>query len=97
MGRRDDLAKERDARLSEMDHSYQQRQYEVENEKEKVKAQAAEKQAKGEDVSAEVDQYKEYNAQQDRNFDDYKADREQVYSYYENEMQSAEQEEENDY
>lgn len=94
---KDDLEKERDAKLSEMDHNYQQRQSDLENEKSKVREQAEEKRSKGEDCSAEIDRYKELSSQQDKNFDEYKANREQVYNSYDSEISAAEKEEEEEY
>lgn len=94
---KEDIQQERDTKLYEMDHAYQSRQNEIENEKAQVKAQAEAKQAKGENCSAEVNRYNELSAQQDKNFDDYKAERQQVYDYYDSEIASAEKEEEEEY
>lgn len=94
---KDDIMKERDSRLSELEHNYNQRQNDLENERSKVKQQAEEKQANGQDCSAEIERYKELGAQQDKNFDEYKYNREQVCEQYENEMDSCEMEEEEEY
>lgn len=94
---KDDLEKERDTQLSEMDHSYQRRQNDLENEKNRIKKLAEEKQTKGEDCTAEIERYKELNCQQEKEFDDYKNNCEQIYNYYDNEIRAVEKEEEEEY
>lgn len=94
MSKVDDLEKERDALLYQMEHSYRARQEEVESKKEELKNQVEAKQALGEDASKEVEQYKEYCSLQDKYFDDYRYERESVYQRFENEISK---EIENDY
>ena len=95
--RRNIVRKERDAKLSEIDHNYQQRQSDLENEKKKVLDQAKEKQAKGEDISPETNRYNNLSSQQDQNFDQYKANRQNVYNEYDSKISAVEKEEEYDY
>lgn len=89
---KEDLIKERDSKLSDMEHNYNQRQYDLENERSKVKQEAEEKQANGQDCSAEINRYKELGAQQDKNYDEYKYNREQIYESYESEISGVEEE-----
>ena len=95
--RRNIVRKERDAKLSEIDHNYQQRQNDLENEKKKVLDQAKEKQAKGEDISPEINRYNNLSSQQGQNFDQYKANRQNVYNEYDSKISAVEKEEEYDY
>ena len=66
----------------------------IAEEKEKVKSQAEEKSARGENCDAEMDRYNELGRQEDANFDNYKSQREEIYSEYEGQIEEAEQQEE---
>jgi|P1105metagenome_2_1110788.scaffolds.fasta_scaffold01760_8 chromosome segregation ATPase len=96
MSRVSELENERDQRLSQMEHEYRGRQNDVEAQKEEVKSQAQEKQSRGEDASAEVQKYHDYEKVQDRNFDNYAEAREKVWGDYQGKINEAEQQEEND-
>lgn len=80
MSKADDLRNERDARLDKAEHDYRSHQDAIAEEKEKVKSQAEEKSARGENCDAEMDRYNELGRQEDANFDNYKSQREEIYS-----------------
>ncbi len=94
MSKADDLRNERDARLDKAEHNYRGHQDAIAEEKEKVKSQAEEKSARGENCDAEIDRYNELGRQEDANFDNYKSQREEIYSEYEGQIEEAEQQEE---
>lgn len=90
---KEDLQRQRDEELSKMEHAYRARQEEVEREKEEIKSRAQEKVDKGQDASQEVKEYDEKKAVQDYYFDHYQSDRDQVYAYYENEINNEQDKE----
>lgn len=94
MSKADDLRNERDSRLDKAEHDYRSHQDAIAEEKEKVKSQAEEKSARGENCDAEMDRYNELGRQEDANFDNYKSQREEIYSEYEGQIEEAEQQEE---
>ncbi len=94
MSKADDLRNERDARLDKAEHDYRSHQDEIAETKEKVKSQAEEKSARGENCDAERERYNELGRQEDANFDNYKSQREKIYSEYEGQIKEAEQQEE---
>lgn len=94
MSKADDLRNERDARLYKAEHDYRSHQDAIAEEQEKVKNQAEEKKANGENYDAEMERYNELNRQADANFDNYKSQREEIYSEYEGQIEEAEQQEE---
>jgi len=91
MSKADDLRNERDARLDKAEHDYRNHQDAIAEEKEKVKSQAEEKSARGENCDAEMERYNELGRQEDANFDNYKSQREEIYSEYEGQIEEAEQ------
>ena len=94
MSKADDLRNERDARLDKSEHDYLINQDAIAEEKEKLKSQAEEKSARGENCDAEMERYNELGRQEDANFDNYKSQREEIYSEYEGQIEEAEQQEE---
>ena len=94
MSKADDLRNERDAKLYKAENDYRSHQDAIAEEKEKVKSQAEEKSARGENCDAEMDRYNELGRQEDANFDNYKSQREEIYSEYEGQIEEAEQQEE---
>lgn len=94
MSKADDLRNERDAKLDRAEYYYRSHQEVIAEEKEKVKAQAEEKNARGENCDAEIERYNELGRQEDANFDNYKTQREEIYSEYEGQIEEAEQQEE---
>ena len=94
MSRADELRNERDAKLDKAEHDYRSHQDAIAEEKEKVKSQAEEKNAKGENCDAEMERYNELGRQEDANFDNYKSQREEIYSEYEGQIEEAEKQEE---
>ncbi len=93
MSKADDLRNERDARLDKAEHDYRSHQDAIAEEKEKVKSQAEEKSARGENCDAEKERYNELGRQENANFDNYKSQREKIYSEYEVQIEEAEQDE----
>lgn len=94
MSKADDLRNERDAELYKAEHDYRSHQDAIAEEKEKVKSQAEEKNARGENCDAEIERYNELGRQEDTNFENYKSQREKIYSEYGGQIEEAEQQEE---
>ncbi len=94
MGKADDLRNERDEKLNKAEHDYRSHQEAIAEEKEKVKAEAQAKADRGERCDAEQERYNELDRQEGRNYDNYRNQREEIYSSYESQIQEAEQEEE---
>lgn len=96
MSKADDLRNERDAKLDKAEHDYRSHQDAIAEEKENVKSQAEEKNARGEKCDAEIERYHELSRQEDNNFDDYKSQRDKIWSDYKEQIEEAEQEEESE-
>lgn len=94
MTKADDLRNERDAKLYEAEHYYRSHQDAIAEEKEKVKSQVEEKSSKGENCDAEMERYNQLDNQEGSNYDNYRAQRQDIYSEYEGKIQEAEQQEE---
>lgn len=94
MPTKQELVDERETRLDELENSYRTRVNNIQQEMDSLRVQAAEKQAKGEDISNEINKYSELKEYQDRCFDTYKSNREEIYSYYDKEISAVEKEQE---
>lgn len=79
---------ERDERLNNLDRGYHERMQGYEQKMDDIKSRAQEKQDKGEDISADVDEYKKVKAQQDKEVDEWKENRQKVYDDYEKDHES---------
>ena len=82
---------ERDARLETIDRGYHQRSSDYEQRMDEIRERAQEKQDKGEDISAEVKEFEGLKSLQDRNFEEWKENRQKVWDEYGKELE-AEQE-----
>lgn len=82
---------ERDERLNTIDQGYHQRIQGYEQRMDDIRERAQEKQDRGEDISADVEEYRNVKAQQDREVDEWRENRQKVFAEYEKEH-GAEQE-----
>lgn len=82
---------ERDERLNNIDQGYHQRMQDYEQKMDDIKERAQEKQDRGEDISADVEEYDKVKAQQDKEVEEWRDNRQQVYDEYEKDHE-AEQE-----
>ena len=82
---------ERDARLEVIDRGYYQRSSDYEQRMEEIRERAQEKQDKGEDISAEIKEFEGLKNLEDRNFEEWKENRQKVWDEYGKEHE-AEQE-----
>lgn len=73
---------ERDERLNNLDQGYHQRMDGYERKLDDIKSRAQEKQSKGEDIKAEVDEYEKVKSQQDKEVGDWQENREKVCEEY---------------
>lgn len=73
---------ERDERLFNIDRGYHLRAQNYEQKLNDIKQRAQEKQAKGEDIQADIDEYKEVKGLYDRNVIEWKENRQKVYDEY---------------
>lgn len=96
MSRVSELQKEKDQRLEQMHNDFRSRMDQLESDKEDIKSKAQEKANRGENISAEVEQYREKNALQGREVDWQKQAGDQVATYYDEQIKDAEAQEEND-
>ena len=78
----EEIKQERDTELHGMEERYRARQEEVAKEKEAAKNEQ------------DVDRYEKLQEQEDKNFDNYKEERAQVYDYHQKEIDAAEKENE---
>lgn len=90
----------RDIQLDNMEARYRDRENELSDKMEVVKSEAAEKSAKGEDISAEKQEYDKLHDFRDYYYDQYREERNQVWEQYQDKIDKAqekENEQENDY
>lgn len=73
---------ERDERLFNIDRGYHLRAQGYEQKLDDIKQRAQEKQAKGENIQAELDEYKEVKDLYDKEVDEWKDNRQKVYNEY---------------
>ena len=73
---------ERDERLFNIDRGYHLRAQGYEQQLNDIKQRAQEKQAKGEDIKAEVDEYNKVKAVYDKEVIEWKDNRQKVYKEY---------------
>lgn len=82
---------ERDEKLNNIDRGYHQSMQEYEQKMDEIKSRAQEKQDRGEDISAEVEEYKNVKASQDRRVDEWAQDRQNVYDEYAKDKESEQE------
>lgn len=80
----EEIKQERDTELKSMEDRYHARQDEVAKEKEAAKNEN------------DIDRYEKLQEQEDKNFDNYKDERAEVWDYHEKEIDRAEKEKESE-
>lgn len=74
--------KERDEKLETINRGYHQRASDYEQRMDEIRYRAQEKQDKGEDISAEINEFEGLKNLADRNFEEWKKNRQKVWDEY---------------